>query len=90
MAAAYGGSKAGMTAYLRGLRKALRKWGIRVSAVRLGFVDTKMAKSPVRPMMISADRAAEIIVDVIRRGPAVKTYPITIGILASIVSALTS
>ena len=90
MAPAYGGSKAGMTAYLLGLRKALRKWGIRVSAVRLGFVDTKMAKSPVRPMMISADRAADIVVDVIERGPATKTYPITIGILAPIVNALMS
>jgi NAD(P)-dependent dehydrogenase (short-subunit alcohol dehydrogenase family) len=90
MAPAYGGSKAGMTAYLLGLRKALRKWGIRVSAVRLGFVDTKMAKSPVRPMMISADRAADIIIDVIQRGPAVRTYPKTIGILAPIVNALMS
>ena len=88
MAPAYGGSKAGMTAYLLGLRKALRKWGIRVSAVRLGFVDTKMAKSPVRPMMISADRAADIVIDVIARGPATKTYPVTIGILAPIVNAL--
>jgi NAD(P)-dependent dehydrogenase (short-subunit alcohol dehydrogenase family) len=90
MAPAYGGSKAGMTAYLLGLRKALRKWGIRVSAVRLGFVDTKMAKSPIRPMMISADRAAEIVADVIARGPAVKTYPRTMGILAPIVNALMS
>lgn len=90
MAPAYGGSKAGMTAYLLGLRKALRKSGIRVSAVRLGFVDTKMAKSPVKPMMISADRAAEIVQDVIGRGPAVKTYPRTIGILAPIVNALMS
>jgi NAD(P)-dependent dehydrogenase (short-subunit alcohol dehydrogenase family) len=88
MAPAYGGSKAGMTAYLRGLRKPLGKWGIRVSAVRLGFVDTKMAKAPVRPMMITADRAADVILGVIRRGPAVKTYPLTIGILASIVNAL--
>lgn len=86
MAPAYGGSKAGMTAYLLGLRKPLGKWGIRVSAVRLGFVDTKMAKSPVRPMMITADRAAEIILDVIRRGPAIRTYPLTIGILASILA----
>lgn len=89
-APAYGGSKAGMTTYLLGLRRPLRKWGIRVSAVRLGFVDTKMAKAPIRPMMITADRAAEVIVDVIQRGPAIKTYPLTIGILASILTALTS
>ncbi len=89
-APAYGASKAGMTAYLLGLRRPLSKWGVRVSAVRLGFVDTKMAKAKLRPMMITADRAAEVILDVIKRGPAIKTYPLAIGILASILTALTS
>jgi hypothetical protein len=37
--------------------------------------------------MMTADRAAEIVLDVIRRGPAV-TYPLTIRILALIVNAL--
>ena len=41
-------------------------------------------------MMITADHAADIILDVIERGPAIKTYPLTIGILAPIVNALMS
>jgi len=45
-APSYGASKAGMTAYLLGLRRPLGRFGIRVSAVRFGFVDTKMAKGP--------------------------------------------
>jgi len=89
-APAYGASKAGMTAYLLGLRRPLSQWGIRVSVVRFGFVDTKMAKAKVRPMMITSERAAEVIIEVIKHGPAIKTYPLAMEALVSIVTALTS
>jgi NAD(P)-dependent dehydrogenase (short-subunit alcohol dehydrogenase family) len=89
-APAYGASKAGMTAYLLGLRQPLGELGIRVSAVRFGFVDTKMAKAKLRPMMISPDRAAAVILDVIKHGPAMRTYPLAMEGLVSIVTALTS
>lgn len=89
-APAYGASKAGMTAYLLGLRQPLAKLGVRVSVVRFGFVDTKMAKSNVRPMMISPDRAAEVILDVIKHAPAIKTYPLAMEGLVSIAARLTS
>jgi len=89
-APSYGASKAGMTAYLLGLRRPLGRLGVRVSAVRFGFVDTKMAKSKIRPMMITTDRATEVMLDVIKRGPAIKTHPLTMEVLASILSALTS
>ena len=89
-APAYGASKAGMTAYLLGLRRPLSKWGVRVSAVRFGFVDTKMAKAQVRPMMITPDRAAEVICEVIERGPATRTYPLAMEALVWIITALTS
>jgi short-subunit dehydrogenase len=79
-----------MTAYLLGLRRPLGKLGVRVSVVRFGFVDTKMAKAKVRPMMISPERAAEVISGVIERGPAIKTYPLAMEGLVSIVTALTS
>jgi NAD(P)-dependent dehydrogenase (short-subunit alcohol dehydrogenase family) len=58
---AYYASKAGMTSYLEGLAGAVRTTGVSVVNVRLGFVDTKMAKSPWKPWMISADEAAERI-----------------------------
>jgi len=89
-APAYGASKAGMTAYLLGLRRPLGAWGIRVSAVRFGFVDTKMAKAKVRPMVITPDRAAQVIIEVIKDGPAIRTYPLAMEGLVSIVVALTS
>ena len=88
-APSYGASKAGMTAYLLGLRRPLGRLGVRVSAVRFGFVDTKMAKSKIRPMMITTDRATEVMLDVIKHGPAIKTHPLTTEILASILTALT-
>jgi NAD(P)-dependent dehydrogenase (short-subunit alcohol dehydrogenase family) len=68
-APSYGASKAGMTAYLSGLRRPLAAFGVRVSVVRFGFVDTKMAKSRVRPFMIKVDRAVDVLMDVMARGP---------------------
>jgi short-subunit dehydrogenase len=58
VAPAYAASKAGMTYYLEGLAGAVRGTGVSVVNVRLGFVDTKMAKSPWKPWMIGADEAA--------------------------------
>lgn len=60
-APAYAASKAGMTYYLEGLAGAVRRTGVSVVNVRLGFVDTKMAKAPWKPWMISPDAAAERI-----------------------------
>jgi short-subunit dehydrogenase len=54
----YGASKVGMSYYLEGLASALRQRGVAIVNVRLGFVDTKMAKSPVRPFMLDVDTAA--------------------------------
>jgi NAD(P)-dependent dehydrogenase (short-subunit alcohol dehydrogenase family) len=56
-APAYAASKAGVSSYLAGLALALRPMGVFVTNVRFGFVDTKMAKSPVKPWMISVDQA---------------------------------
>ncbi len=60
-APAYAASKAGMSYYLEGMARALKARGVSVVNVRLGFVDTKMAKSPIKPFMMSPERAAEII-----------------------------
>lgn len=70
-APAYAASKAGMTCYLEGLAGAVRGTGVSVVNVRLGFVDTKMAKAPWKPMMISAGKAAErILRSLLRERPA--------------------
>lgn len=74
-APAYSASKAGVSAYLEGLALALRKHNVRVTNVRFGFVDTKMAKSPVKPWMIDADQACAVIVRAMRTKPVVVSYP---------------
>ncbi|WP_431885417.1 SDR family NAD(P)-dependent oxidoreductase [Micromonospora wenchangensis] len=71
----YAAAKAGLTSYLVGLRGALRPHGVRVTVVRFGFVDTKMAKSPVKPMLLSVERAAGVVRDCLRSRPAVVSRP---------------
>ena len=86
-AAAFGypASKAGMSAYLSGLSLAVRRQGVRVTNVRFGLVDTKMGQSPVRPMLITADRAADVVLRTLRRRPAVVSYPRRMGVLVSLI-----
>ncbi len=68
IAPAYAASKAGMTYYLEGLADAVRSTGVSVVNVRLGFVDTKMAKAPWKPWVISADEAAARILQSLLQG----------------------
>jgi NAD(P)-dependent dehydrogenase (short-subunit alcohol dehydrogenase family) len=81
-APSYAASKAGLSSYLGGMALALRAHGVRITNVRLGFVETKMAKSPVRPFMISAERAAEVVIRSLRRRPARLTHPWPTAVLA--------
>jgi short-subunit dehydrogenase len=76
-APSYAASKAGMSSYLEGLALACRSYGVAVTNVRFGFVDTAMAKAPgPKPFMVSADRAAQVIEACIRRRPIRKTFPL--------------
>ncbi|MEU8233596.1 SDR family NAD(P)-dependent oxidoreductase [Actinoplanes sp. NPDC048967] len=77
----YAASKAGMSAYLLALGATLRPRGVAVSTVRFGFVDTKMAKGPVKPMMITVDRAVEVLMRCVRTRPAVVSYPRRMALL---------
>ena len=74
-APSYAASKAGLTSYLEGLARAVRPHGVAVTNIRFGFVDTEMAKSSIRPFMISADRAAELVERCLERRPIRYTYP---------------
>ncbi len=71
----YYASKAGFSAYLAGLGRAAKKRGVAVTNVRFGFVDTKMAKGPVKPLMMNVERAVDHIETCIRRRPARHTAP---------------
>ncbi|MET8153813.1 SDR family NAD(P)-dependent oxidoreductase [Actinoplanes sp. NPDC049668] len=79
----YAASKAGLSSYLIALGAALRPRGVQVSTVRFGFVDTKMAKGPVRPMMITVDRAVDVLMRCVRTRAAVVSYPRRMALLTA-------
>jgi short-subunit dehydrogenase len=74
-APSYNASKAGFSNYLYAMAFKLRPSGISVTNVRFGFVDTKMAKAPVKPLMISPETAARHIVRAIDRRPISVSVP---------------
>lgn len=66
---AYCASKAGLHAYLEGLRNRLHPYGVTVSTVKPGFVRTKMLEGRERvPGAIDAAAAAHIIARALDRG----------------------
>ncbi len=50
----YGAAKAGLTAYLSGLRNRLHKAGVTVMTVKPGFVETKMTQGMPLPPLLTA------------------------------------
>ena len=57
----YGSAKAGLTAYLSGLRSRLSKTGVRVLTIKPGFVATRMTENLNLPGLLTAqpDKVAE-------------------------------
>ena len=72
----YGASKAGLTAFLSGLRNRLYRTGVRVVTVKPGFVDTPMtAHLAKNPLYTSPERVARDIVRAVDRGRDVVYTP---------------
>lgn len=72
----YSASKAGLSSYLEGLGLACKRHGVAVTNLRLGFVDTAMSRGqPVRPFLISAERAASLVERCLERRPIRMTFP---------------
>lgn len=84
-APSYAASKAGLSSYLEGLALACAPHGVAITSIRFGFVDTPMAKSDIKPFMITADRAAEVIVRCLKSRPIRRTYPLRMAMLLWIV-----
>ena len=80
-APSYAASKAALSSYLEGLSLACRPRGVRVTNLRLGFVDTKMAKGRHRPFMVSRVQAARRIWRCIQKRPMRDTYPKRMAVL---------
>jgi NAD(P)-dependent dehydrogenase (short-subunit alcohol dehydrogenase family) len=66
-APSYNASKAGVSYYWEGLGLALltQKSKVKISNIRFGFVDTKMAISSVKPFMISPEAASKFILEIV-------------------------
>jgi short-subunit dehydrogenase len=75
-APSYHASKAGFSNYLNGLSLAMKPKGINVTNVRFGFVDTKMAKSNIKPLMMNVEKAAQHIAVCIDKKPVSYTAPL--------------
>lgn len=84
----YSASKAGFTSYLRSLAVALRSKNVYVTNVRFGFVDTKMAVGPVRPMMMPVEKAVDILMGAIRTRPVQVSRPRTVAFIVGLVGKL--
>ncbi len=66
----YGAAKAGLSAYLSGLRNRLARTGVHVLTIKPGFVDTAMTQgvvNPSSPLLASPERVARDIEKAIRR-----------------------
>jgi NAD(P)-dependent dehydrogenase (short-subunit alcohol dehydrogenase family) len=74
-APSYAASKAGLSSYLEGLGKACKPRGVAVTNVRFGFVDTAMSEGQVRPFLITAEQAAEVIERALKTRPRRVTVP---------------
>jgi NAD(P)-dependent dehydrogenase (short-subunit alcohol dehydrogenase family) len=66
---AYNTAKAGLHTFLEAIRNRVGRYGVRVVTIKPGFVDTPMTEGlPGLFWLLSADRAAEIILKKARRG----------------------
>ena len=62
--AVYGASKTALLSFAQGFEHDLKPHGISLSVIQPGFVDTDMtADLPVKPFLMSANQAAQIILD---------------------------
>jgi len=90
IAPGYAASKAGLTSYLRGLSLALDPHGVRVTTVRLGFVDTKMAKGDRRPAMMPVSRVTDMLTAAIATRPVVISRPRRMDLAMRLLAAATA
>jgi decaprenylphospho-beta-D-erythro-pentofuranosid-2-ulose 2-reductase len=65
---AYNASKAGLDTYLEALRNRLSRYGVSVTTVKPGFVDTRLLKNAAKTMwVISPEQAARRLANAVER-----------------------
>ncbi len=65
----YTASKAGFSSYLVSMALKLRPLGVSVTNVRFGFVDTKLPTVSWKPLLITADQAAQHVLHCLEKKP---------------------
>jgi short-subunit dehydrogenase len=84
-------SKAALHAYLEALRNRLARVGVKVVTIKPGFIDTAMTRGKDGLFwVISADRAAEIILDKARRGTVTAYVPARWRVVMAIIRSIPS
>ncbi len=84
-------SKAALHAYLEALRNRLARAGVKVVTIKPGFIDTAMTRGKDGLFwVISADRAAEIILDKVRRGTVTAYVPARWRMVMAIIRSIPS
>jgi short-subunit dehydrogenase len=84
----YGASKAGLSAYLEGLRQRLRGSGVLIQDVKPGPIRTRMTAGMRGPAMASPETAARDIVRAIDRGRDVVYTPGYWRIIMAVIRAI--
>jgi len=74
-APSYHASKAGFSNYLESLALSLKNKGVSVTNVRFGFVDTKMAKGEVKPLIMNVEKAVDHLIKCLKSKPIRYTAP---------------
>ena len=82
----YSASKSAVSRFVEGVALAVRQSGVAMSNVRFGFVDTKMAKAPSTPLMISVDQAVEHLMDCVATKPIRLTRPRLLAVPITLLS----
>lgn len=85
----YGSAKAGLTAFLSGLRARLARSGVRVVTIKPGFVDSPMtAHLPKSPLFTSSKEVGKGVFFAARSGKAVVYLPWWWGLIMFVVRHL--
>jgi len=86
----YCASKAAASIYLEGLRVELKSFGIKVLTVKPGFVKTPMTDQNKfkMPFLLPADKAAQIIIDGIKKEKRIIQFPWQTVMLTKIVGLI--
>ena len=91
-APAYCASKAAVTAFAQGLRPNLAPYGVGVTVVLAGFIDTPMIRCHrgPKPLMMDSDEAARLILHRLRANPGRLAFPRLSALAMVLISLLPS